>query len=287
MLDKDRIRHAFDRAAGAFDANDFLHDEIRGRLIDRLVAIRVEPRRILDLGAGTGRATQLFAGCYPDTDVISLDFSAAMLGQATAPHQAVCADACAVPLADASVDMVFSNLMLHHCQDPAAVIAEARRVMTDNGVLLLTTFGRVSLIELGRAWASADRYTHIAPFFDILELGNLLTSHGFTEPVVDSQTLTVTYDSLDKLLQDLRAAGSCNATSGRNRGLTGRVAWQKLAMAYDQLRDADGKLPVTLEVLFCVTWAGQRVRAGGEIEVSVEDLIGTRRNPFGSSSNLA
>ena len=281
MLDKDRIRLAFDRAAGAFDANDFLHDEIRGRLFDRLEAIRIEPQQILDLGAGTGRAAPVLAGRYPDADILSLDFSAAMLRQSAAPpRQAVCADAHALPLADASVDMVLSNLMLHHCPDPAAVIAEARRVMTEDGVLLLTTFGHSSFAELGRAWATADRYTHIAPFFDILALGNLLSGQGFTEPVVDSQTLTVTYDNPDRLFRDLKAAGSTNATSGRNRGLTGRGAWQTLVAAYDQLRNPAGQLPVTVEVLFCITWAGRAHRLDGDIEVPVADLIGTRRNPF-------
>jgi len=281
MIDPHCIRRRFNRIARDFAAEDFLHDEIRGRLLDRLTAIKIEPRRILDLGAGTGAATPLLSARYDTADIVSLDSSAGMLAQGPDTQQRICADAMAMPLKNASTDLIVSNLMLHHCPDPVTVLSEARRVLTDNGVLLLTTLGRSSLLELGRAWATADNYSHIAPCFDIQELGNLLAASGFTEPVLDSQTLTITYDNLDRLMRDLRTAGSTNATPDRNRGLTARATWQRLAAAYAQLRNQDGKLPVTIEVLFCITWAGSRPRTGGEIEVSVNDLLGTRRKPSG------
>ena len=144
---------------------------------------------------------------------------------------------------------------------------------------MFTTFGRNSLIELGRAWATADRFTHIAPFFDIQELGNLLTSSGFIEPVLDIQTLTVTYDNLTAMLQDLRSAGSSNSTDGRNRGLTGRGAWQRLNAAYNQLRGPDGKLPVTLEIIFVLAWAGRRSGTEGEVEIPVDAIRKTFTDP--------
>lgn len=272
MIDPTRIRRTFDRVAKTFDDTDFLHRGIRERLLERLDAIVIRPDRILDLGAGTCSATPALSARYPDARILSIDVSHTMLATGPATEWRICADAAGLPLADGCADLAISNLMLHHCPDPTAVLAEVRRVLSADGVLMLTTFGRNSLAELGRAWATADRYTHIAPFFDIQDLGDLFAATGFTEPVLDCQTLTVTYDTLPKMMRELRHAGSTNATDGRNRGLTGRGTWQRLTAAYDQLREPGGKLPVTLEILFGITWAGQRKIRDGEIEIPVDRI---------------
>ncbi len=269
MLDPSRIRRAFARAATDFDRNDFLHREIRERLLERLLALTADPAWIVDLGAGTGGALPGLQSRFPDAHIASIDSSPAMLAVNYKAQQGICADAACLPLADNCADMVISNLMLHHCPDPATVLSEARRVLSARGLLLLTTFGRNSLNELGRAWATADQFAHIAPFFSIQDLGNLLTATGFTEPVLDCQTLTITYDTLAGMMSDLRNAGSTNATDGRQHGLTGRGTWQQLSAAYDQLREPDGKLPVTLEIIFSLAWAGDHREKGDEIEIPV------------------
>jgi malonyl-CoA O-methyltransferase len=81
------------------------------------------------------------------------------------------------------------------------------------------------------------------------------------------------------MMRELRHAGSTNATDGRNRGLTGRGAWQRLSAAYDQLRDPAGKLPVSLEIIFGVTWAGRRPGAGRSVEIPVDEIRKVFRNP--------
>lgn len=273
MIDQRRICQAFARAAAGFDTADFLHREIRERLLTRLLAIAATPALILDLGAGTGGATVGLHERFPAARILSVDLSPPMLAAGGA-RQAVCADAARLPLTDRCVDLIYSNLMLQHCPDPVTVLGEARRVLADTGLMLFTTLGRASFIELGRAWATADRHTHITPFVDIQELGDLLAASGFIEPVLDSQTLTVTYDSLDRLMHDLRNTGSTNATSHRNAGLTGRDAWRRLAAAYDHQRDKDGKLPVTIEVIFGLAWAGPR---GGDVEIPIGQIGRMRR----------
>jgi len=284
MIDQSCIRQAFSRAAAGFDANDFLHREIRERLLDRLQGIVTEPARIIDLGAGTGGATPILKTRFPDARILSVDSSQAMLAAGQATDYRLCADAANLPLSDSCVDLVVSNLMLHHCPDPTAVLTEARRVLSDHGVLLLSTFGRKSLTELGRAWATADRFTHIAPFFEIQDLGDLFAATSFAEPVLDCQKLTVTYDTLPQMMRELRHAGSTNATDGRNRGLTGRGTWQRLTAAYDQLREPAGKLPATLEIIFSITWAGSRTKPGSQVEISIDEIGKLLRNPPRESS---
>ena len=95
--------------------------------------------------------------------MIALDLAEGMLREARTPPEAAAtlpvesaADAAALPLRDASVDLVFSNLMLQWCQDPDAVFGECRRVLKPGGLLTFTTFGPDTLVELRRAWAAAD-----------------------------------------------------------------------------------------------------------------------------------
>lgn len=273
MLDQETIRRGFERAAPGFDEQDFLNREIRGRLLERLHAVSVEPSAVLDLGAGTGAALPELRARFPDAAILQIDITHAMLNAGGASERGICADAARLPLADGSVDVIFSNLMLHHCPDPAGALAEARRVLGHPGVLLFTTFGPNSLLELGRAWATADRYSHIAPFADMHNVGDALVRAGFTEPVIDAQALTITYRRFENLVEDLRNAGSANATEQRNRGLTGRGAAERLRAACYAQADANGHIPITIEVVFGIAWAGDespRRDHDGPIEIPLE-----------------
>ena len=270
MLDQRLVRRGFERAAATFAEHDFLHAEIRARLLDRLDAIRVEPARIVDLGSGAGGAGTALAERFPAADMVAIDLSPAMLRADRAGDSGrrtrLCADAAQLPLATESIDVIVSNLMLHHCPDPDAVLAEARRALRIPGVLLLTTFGPDTLQELGRAWATADHYSHIAPFTDMHNVGDALVRAGFTEPVIDSQTLTINYAQFERMIADLRLAGTCNATPERNRGLTGRHAGERLRAAYQALTNDNGQFPVTIEVIFAIAWTGESTHHGAPID---------------------
>ena len=275
MLDQQLIRRGFERAAAGFDEHDFLHCEIRARLLDRLAAVRIDPRTVIDLGAGTGGAIPALEARFPKASVLPIDLTRAMLAAGDMTGREICADAARLPLPDRSIDVAFSNLMLHHCPDPAAVLTETRRVLRPPGLLTFTTFGPNSLLELGRAWATADRFSHISPFADMHNIGDALLRAGFAEPVIDSQVLTITYGAVDSLVTDLRNAGSVNATPERNRGLTGRTAAQRLRDACQALADDDGRIPITIDIVFGIAWAGEkpsRPDPDGPIEVPIDRI---------------
>jgi len=128
MIDPSRIRQAFNRAAADFDSTDFLHREIRERLLDRLQGIVSEPARIIDLGAGTGGATSGLKARFPEAQILSVDSSEAMLTAGQKSAWRICADVADLPLTDGCIDLAISNLMLHHCPDPTAALSEVRRV---------------------------------------------------------------------------------------------------------------------------------------------------------------
>ena len=291
-VDQHRIRRAFSRAASGFEQADFLHREIRDRLLSRLQIIRVEPDWIMDLGAGTGAAERGLIEAFPKSRIVALDFSTEMLAEANferssktvrpddGPTQsvaAICGDAQSLPITDQSIDLIFSNLLLQHCRDPLSMLTEARRILRFPGLFIFTTLGPESLHELGEAWAGADSFSHIGPLLDMHDLGDALIQAGFAEPVMHTEKLTITYQSLARAMTALRSVGSINATIDRNRGLTGRHTWQRMTDEYERHRDADGKLPVTLEIIYGLAWSGQpdsgRRLSAGEFEVSVDDLL--------------
>jgi len=191
----------------------------------------------------------------------------------------VCANAAALPLREASVDLVLSNLVLHWCDDPDAVFAECRRVLRPGGLLTFTTLGPDTLAELRRAWAAADAHTHVHRFIDMHDLGDALVRAGLAEPVLDVERCTLTYGSVGDLARDLRAMGAANAAAGRPRGLTGRSSFERMAGAYEAYR-RDGRLPATCEVVYGQAWCpvGPRrtVADPGEVTVPV-NRIGRRR----------
>jgi malonyl-CoA O-methyltransferase len=125
MLDAARVRRSFDRAAATYDAAAVLHAEVRDNLLARLDLMALAPRVAVDAGAGTGHASRALKRRYPRSLVIALDISQSMLQTAARQHTwlrrfaRVCADAERLPLADGSVDLILSNLMLQWCNpDP-------------------------------------------------------------------------------------------------------------------------------------------------------------------------
>jgi malonyl-CoA O-methyltransferase len=281
VLDTARVRSAFDAAAGDYDTVAVVQAEVRRRLLERLPLFRLEPRRILDAGCGTGHAARALLERYRRAAVVALDLAPAML--ASARHRrpwlrrldVVCGDAAALPLADASVDLVFSNLMLQWCNDPDRVFGEFRRVLRPGGLVLFTSFGPDTLKELRAAWSAADGYTHVSRFIDMHDLGDALVRAGLGEPVMDVEHITLTYLKLRELMQDLKTMGARNATAGRSRGLTGRRRLAAVEAYYEGLR-RDGRLPASWEVIYGHAWApasaSRRPRSRGEAYVPVDQL---------------
>lgn len=259
-LDRTLVRRSFDAASATYDASAVLQKEVRGRLHERLDYVRIAPQRILDLGTGTGHGARALKQRYRGAHVVALDLAGGMAAVARRQRSlitrfdVVCADAAALPLANASVDLIVSNLMLQWCDPPDRVFAEAARILRPGGLLTFTTFGPDTLKELRQAWATADAHTHVNPFIDMHDLGDALVRAGLAEPVMDVEYFTLTYDSPRALMTDLKAIGAHNVTRGRAPGLTGKRRFAKMQAAYEAMRE-QGKLPATYEVVYGQAWA--------------------------------
>jgi malonyl-CoA O-methyltransferase len=246
-------------------------------MIERLDWIAFTPETILDLGSGTGHAALALADRWPQARVIAVDAAPGMmreLAQLDAGNRVerLCADAAALPLPAASVDLVFCNLLLPWCEDLDAVFAEIARVLRPRGLFTFTTFGPDTLGELRASWREADDATHVHPFTDMHDIGDGLIRAGLSEPVLDVSRFTLTYPDVRGLMRDLKAIGSQNAASDRPRGLTGRGKLRAVEDAYETFR-SDGALPATHEVVFGQAWGAiQRGGRDGEFAFPVSDI---------------
>ena len=266
LFDARQVRRAFSRSAASYDAAAGLQHAVEARLLESLDYLddpalkRAPPRRVLDLGCGTGRASAAMQKRWPKAEVLSMDLALPMLRHARrrnpfarVPAQ-VCADARALPLADGSVDVLFSNLCLQWVEDLDAVLAGFRRVLAPHGLLLFSTFGPATLWELREAFARADDAPHVSPFADIAGVGDALVRAGFHQPVLDREDETTHYPDLPALMRELRAIGATNALASRRHTLTGRARFRAAADAYEPQRDARG-LPASWEIISAMAWA--------------------------------
>lgn len=280
VLDSAQVRRSFDRASSEYDRAAILQADVRARLLARLEYVKLTPALIVDAGCGTGHASRALKRLYRRARVIALDIAPGMLQAAGRQRgwfrrfDRVRADAAHLPFADASVDLVFSNLMLQWCNDPDALFAEFRRVLKPHGVLSFSTFGPDTLKELRAAWASVDDYTHVNRFIDMHDLGDALLRARLAEPVLDVEHFTLTYDDALALMKDLKAIGAHNVTAGRPAGLTGRGKLQAMTAAYEQRR-TDGRLPATYEVVYGQAWgqASEQPRpSAGEVRIPASSI---------------
>jgi len=286
-LDRTHVRRSFDRASGRYDRAAVLQERVRAELLARLDLIKLEPSVVLDLGAGTGRASLELRRRYRRALVVALDIAPGMLHEArrhSRPFrrfERVCADAFHLPLSSASVDLAFSSLLLQWCDDLDGVLAELHRVLKPGGFLAFSTLGPDTLRELRIAWSRVDGATHVHDFIDMHDVGEALARCGFLEPVLDVERIELTYADALALTRDLKAIGAHNAAATRPRGLTGRKKWAALASAYEGFR-RDGRLPASYEVVYGAAWSGEAGARGtpgqapGEVRIAPEAI---RRPP--------
>ena len=150
---------------------------------------------------------------------------------------------------------MWSNFALAASDDPAAVLREWQRVLEPEGLVMFSTLGPDTLKDLRAAFGS-DASPHVHPFVDMHDIGDMLVTAGFADPVIDMELMTLTYPTLEGLLADLRRSGATNALATRRRGLTGRALWERARSAYAGPARG-GRLPATFEVVYGHAWKPQ------------------------------
>ncbi|MBX7199684.1 MAG: methyltransferase domain-containing protein [Rhodospirillaceae bacterium] len=292
VFDRALVRRHRDRAAPGFSAADFLFRESAARLADRLLDMAREFALTLDLGCRTGLMTEALRGHPKIGRIVQCDPSPAMARQAGLYAPTVCADEEWLPFAEGAFDLALSNLSLQWVNDLPGALAQTRRAIKPDGLLLATMFGGETLQELRIALLEAESELtggitpRVSPFVDMREAGGLLTRAGFALPVVDTETITVTYGDMFKLMADLRAMGETNAVIERAKKPSGRALFLRAAEIYrDRFSDARGRLTATFQVVTLTAWvphaSQQKPLRPGSAKARLADALATREIGLG------
>ena len=259
MLNRKHIRRRFERAAATFDESDFVHAVTRDGLLARLEPLLVDAETVIDLGAATGAANRALEKRFKGARVVSIDLAHNMLKKARekkswfSKNTFTQASADALPFANESVDVVFSNLLLPWAHDPSLIFSELARVLRKGGVFAFATLGPDSLQEISRAWGSTDGNAHVNRFLDMHDLGDGLVNAGLRDPVLDVDRLSVSYEDSNRLFADLTAVGARNALNQRAKSLTGKQRYAAMVSALEATA-IDGQITLDLELVFGHCW---------------------------------
>ncbi|MBC7583689.1 methyltransferase domain-containing protein [Tardiphaga sp. vice352] len=187
-------------------------------------------------------------------------------------------------LAPESLDLAVSALGLHFVNDLPGVMAQLRRALKPDGLLMVAMLGGDTLTELRQSFAAAEAELdgglspRVAPFADLRDLGALLQRAGFALPVTDVERIVVRYDSAFALMQDLRRMGATNVLMERRRTPLRRATLLRMAQFYaEHFSDPDGRIRATFEVIWLSGWAPhesqQQPLKPGSAKASLADAV--------------
>jgi len=290
VFDRRAVRRHRDRAAATLAEHDFLLREVGERLADRLDDVKRTFDRALDVGCHRGELGRTLDGRGGINWLVHADLSPAMV--ARTPGAAVACDEEALPFAPGSFDLVLSLLSLHWINDLPGALVQVRRVLKPDGLFLAAMLGGETLKELRSSLAEAEMAVdgglspRISPFADVRDAGDLMQRAGFALPVIDTETITVSYADPFRLMADLQGMGETNAVIERRKDSLRR---QTLMAAVERYRaefgDADGRVPATFQVVYLTGWAPHHAQPKplrpGSASARLADALDTNEIPAG------
>lgn len=276
-------RQAFAAAAASYDSAAVLAREVGQRMADRLDCVKLTPRCFADIGCATGDGVRALMQRYPEALPLAVDYARPMLAEVQtrsgwwerlrgrAPR-CVSADVRALPLASDSLDLIWSNLMLHWLPDPKTAFVELHRVLVEGGLLHFALLGPDTLKELRAASAKVSSGMTAPLFIDMHDIGDMLMAAGFGDPVMEMEMLTLTYRTPRAFLADQRRLGVRD-------GLLGQLPWRTWRQVFAAWERVDGVLPARFEIVYGHAWKpAPRTAPGGRSIVRFQRFNGGARS---------
>jgi malonyl-CoA O-methyltransferase len=269
-------------AAWPHDSSPWLHEEIARRMEDRLQWIRLQPKSWVDWAPVSGglKAHTLLCQRYPKAQVAVVEPTPERQAQARAAlggywlkrllNQGPSFEAPAA----GSADMLWANMALHTSDNPQALLQQWHQLLAVDGFVMFSCLGPDTLKELQAVYQAQGWTPPAHAFTDMHDWGDMLVEAGFAEPVMDMEHITLTYETPERMLQDLRVLGR-NLNVGRFAGLRGK-AWRAQllqALTSTARTTADGRLALTVEVIYGhALKPTPRFKVATESTVSLQDL---------------
>jgi len=245
LFDRALLRARLERARH-LGAATFLLDRVADDVAERLHAVLREFRTAADIGTEGEQLRNVLAGRVDQ-------FTRVALPELESEPLALAPD---------SLDLAVSALALQFVNDLPGVLAQVRRALKPDGLLLAAMIGGDTLTELRQSFAAAEAECEggvsprVAPSADLREIGALLQRVGFALPVTDVDRVVVRYDSAFALMTDLRRMGATNILVERRRTPTRRATLLRMAQIYgERFADPDGRIRATFDVIWLSGWA--------------------------------
>lgn len=288
----DRKAKALQRERSALGSQDFdyLKEELGYRLADRVLDIKRELPICVDIGSGRGFVTRHLTS-HSVKKLFCLEMSESLLDQCQlpAPEEEIEVEKITfnednqkLPFEDESVNLVTSSLSMHWVNNLPGLFKEIHRILKKDGVFVGSMFGGETLFELRGALQLAELEreggfaSHISPFVEVQDLGNLLNRSGFNMLTIDSDELTIKFPTVMQLMRDLKGMAENNAAWSRKIRLNKDSLMAANAIYQALYADEEGRLPATFQVYFWIGWKpapGQpQPLAPQKGDVSLKDL---------------
>ncbi|MFA4899536.1 MAG: methyltransferase domain-containing protein [Brevundimonas sp.] len=279
IFDAVRRQARLARSAARFPQADFLHARAAANAAESLEAILRDFPVAVDLSAHPG----VFDAAVRSSD------AAGRVGPIQTPvslAQRAAPGADALPLADASTDLIVSLLTLHWANDLPGALAQIRRALKPDGLFIGTLFGAGTLKELRAVLTEVElqerggAQARVSPFADGYDGAALLQRAGFALPVSDVDRFTVRYADLFALIRDLRAMGETNVLHGSVRPLSRRIVARAAALYAERYGLDDGRIPATFEIIHLAGWkphdSQQKPLPRGSAKTRLADALGVK-----------
>jgi len=287
IFDANTLRLRQQRAAGRFKLKkdktpDFLLRHIADDLNDRLDAVTRSFNTAVDLFGRNGTIASALAN-RPNISSVSRIENSWFSAPGDNIEVRFCDDEHLVP-GPAPVDLVVAAFALHWSADLPGALIQIRKMMQPDGLFLASLPGPDTLIELRKCLSDAENEIsgglspRVDPFVTVQVAGSLLQRAGFALPVVDSQRVTVNYNSMFDLIRDLRAMGATNALKLREKSRFHRKLFERAAEIYSENYSAsNGRISATFEIISLSGWAPhasqQKPLKPGSATVNLADLL--------------
>ncbi len=250
-------------------------------MAQRLAIVKLQPQVVVDWWGHTGGGGALLDTAYPKARRVVVEASDALLVRSRAAAEAPWWSArrwSRAPEfrrddpAPGSAQLLWANMVLHAVADPPALLGRWQRVLAADGFVMFSCLGPGTLGELRGLYRQLGWPAPAAEFVDMHDLGDMLVQAGFADPVMDQETLTLTWDSPQALLAELRSLGA-NASPTRGPGLRTPRWRERLHVGLQTLAGPEGRLRLSFEIVYGHAFkAAPRAAPSGETSVSLEEM---------------
>jgi NADH dehydrogenase [ubiquinone] 1 alpha subcomplex assembly factor 5 len=247
---------------------DYLKEEMGYRLADRVSDISRPMEVALDLGSGRGYVTRHLTG-QTIKKLYALEMSSGQLDQCQLPPNEENIDCEKIqfnednqklPFEDESVNLVTSSLSLHWVNNLPGLFKDVQRVLKKDGVFIGSMFGGETLFELRSSLQLAELEreggfgSHISPFVDVQDLGNLLNRSGFNMLTIDTDEVKIAVPTVMQLMRDLKGMAENNASWSRKLRINKDTLIATNAIYQNLYGQDDGNLPATFQIYYWIGW---------------------------------